>query len=334
LSALLLLLAMLVAAGAVAWWTLYRAESSVAPGRSVQVEIPKGASSADVAMLLATPGVVANPNMFTLRSRLLGAGGDLKPGVYELKTGSDYDGVIRALQAGPKITYFTVAIPEGWTIDRIAARVEDKTGVSAAEFSRLAKQDAREFDFPFLADNHTGSLEGYLFPKTYRVREGTSAADIIHMMLKQYGKEIVAVDYSYARSRNLTPHEVLTIASIIEREASVAKDRPLVASVIYNRLRAKMRLQLDSTVMYVIGNREKLFLRDLKVVSPYNTYLHAGLPPGPIASPGLASIQAAARPATSKYVYYIMDHKDGSQSFTATYAEFLRLKAQAKKGLK
>ena len=262
------------------------------------------------------------------------SGGSLKPGVYDLKTGSDYDDVINALQKGPTVVYYTLAIPEGWTIDRIAARVEQKTGVSAAEFSRLARSGAKEFDFPFLADNPTDSLEGYLFPKTYQVRKGTSAHDIIQMMLTQYGREISTVDYAYARSRNLTEHDVLTIASIIEREASLAKDRPLVASVIYNRLRMKMRLQLDSTVMYVIGNRAKLFVKDLKVESPYNTYLHAGLPPGPIASPGLASIRAAAQPAKTGYLYYIMDHKDGSQSFTTTYAEFLVLKTQAKKGLK
>lgn len=331
--AAVIVLVLAVVAGGAVWWTLYRAESDVPAGRTMQVQVPKGASSAEVGRLLAAKGVVANSTMFVLRARSLDASSRLKPGVYDLKTGSGYDGVIRALQAGPTIVYYSVAIPEGWTIDGIAARVEEKTGVTASEFSRLAGSGSKEFGFPFLAGNPTHSLEGYLFPKTYQVRKGTSARDIIRMMLTQYGKEISSVDYSYARSRGLTEHDVLTIASIIEREASVAKDRPLVASVIYNRLKKKMRLQLDSTVMYVIGNREKLFLNDLKVESPYNTYLHAGLPPGPIANPGLASLRAAAQPAESGYLYYIMDHKDGSQSFAVTYEDFLRLKTRARKGL-
>jgi len=328
-----IVLLLLAAAGGAAWWTFYRTEVDVPAGRDVQIRVPKGASSTDVGSLLASKGVVGNANMFVMRARSLEAASKLKPGVYDLKTGSDYDAVIGILEAGPKIVYFTVAIPEGWNIADIAARVEAKTGIPAAEFSELANKGAHEFDFPFLADNPTDSLQGYLFPKTYQVRKGTGARDVIKMMLTQYAKETSEIDYSYATSRGLTGHDVLTIASIIEREASVAKDRPLVASVIYNRLQKKMRLQLDSTVLYVIGNREKLYLKDLKVESPYNTYLHVGLPPGPIANPGIESLKAAAQPTKTGYMYYIMDHKDGSQSFAVTYEEFLRLKARAKKGL-
>jgi UPF0755 protein len=126
---------------------------------------------------------------------------------------------------------------------------------------------------------------------------------------------------------------VLTIASIIEREAQVDKDRPKVASVIYNRLAIGMRLQLDSTVQYALDGKAKLTLNDLKTDSPYNTYLYKGLPPGPVCSPGMSAIKAAAQPAKTDYLYYILTHKDGSQSFATNYADFLRLKAQFKKGL-
>jgi UPF0755 protein len=152
-------------------------------------------------------------------------------------------------------------------------------------------------------------------------------------MLAQYGEETAMLDYSYAQSKGLTPHDVLTLASIIEREASVATDRPKVASVIYNRLAIHMRLQLDSTVQYALHGKAKLTLADLQDPSPYNTYTHDGLPPGPICCPGLVAIQAALSPAKTKYLYYILTHKDGRQSFATNYADFLKLKAQFKKGL-
>lgn len=318
-------------AGAV-WWTLYRAEAAVPAGRKVEVTVPKGASGAEVGRILARQGVVANSTMFGWRARELAASSRLKPGAYEFVTGSDYDAVIRALEAGPTIVYDTLTIPEGWTIDQIAARVEAKTGIPADEFRTIASTRGKDFDFPFLAG--TSSLQGYLFPKTYQVRRGSTAEQVVRMMLAQYGKETEGLDMAYSASKHLTPRDVLIIASIIEREASLSKDRPLVASVIYNRLAKRMRLQLDSTILYVIGNRTKLLLGDLKTQSPYNTYLHAGLPPGPICNPGLSSIEAAANPASTKYLYYIMDHKDGSQSFSVTYDEFLALKARARLGLR
>lgn len=332
--AVLLLLAVLAAVGIGAWWNLYRVESDVPPGRSVQVEIPKGASSGEVAALLAKAGVVANSNMFSVRARLLGAGGDLKPGIYDWTTGSDYDAVVDRLQKGPTVVYATVVVPEGWTIEQIATRVEEKTGISADDFTKTARRGKKLFDYAFLADNPTDSLEGYLFPKTYRVKEGSSAEVVLGMMLTQYAKETAGLDTSYAKTRGLSMHDVVTVASMIEREARVAKDRPLVSSVIYNRLAKKMRLEIDATVQYVLGGKAKLLYSDLKVESPYNTYLHPGLPPGPIASPGLASLQAAVAPAKTGYLYYVLTHKDGSHTFATTYAEFVRLKAQAKKGLK
>ncbi len=328
---------MLVAAGVSAgvWYTLFRPAVDVAAGASVTVTIPKGTSSSQVGRMLAARGIVANATMFDLRARTDGVASRLKAGTYTLVTGSDYAEVFGILEEGPPpVVYTKVTIPEGWTIGQVAARVESATGIPRAEFTTLATTGAKSFDFAFLQSNTTGSLEGYLFPKTYEVKEKSTAADVIRMMLAQYEKETAGIDFTYAASKGVSQHGVVTIASIIEREASVAKDRPLVASVIYNRLAIHMRLQLDSTVMYVIGNKNKLLLADLQAPSPYNTYLHEGLPPGPIASPGLTALQAAATPTKSKYLYYIMDHKDGSQSFAASYEEFLRLKAAARRGLK
>jgi UPF0755 protein len=333
----LVLLLVVAVVGIGAWYSLFRNESGLAPGRSVQVVIPAKSSSAQIAAVLAKSGAVPNALMFRIQARLNRGDSKLKPGTYDLTTGMDYLDAIATLEAGPTVVYYTVAIPEGWTIDEIAKRVEAKTGVPAAEFEKVAKTSAQDAQlrakYPFLSSNKTPSLEGYLFPKTYQVKKGSSALTIIGQMLTQFGEETSGLDLSRAASAGISEHGVVTIASIIEREASVPRDRPLVASVIYNRLAKKMRLQLDSTVMYVVGNKT-LSLADLKVASPYNTYQNMGLPPGPIASPGLVALQAAAAPAQTAYLYYIMDHKDGSQSYADTYAQFLVLKALARKGLK
>jgi len=265
---------------------------------------------------------------------MLNATSSMKAGTYTLITGSSYEAVIRRLQAGPPAPVLvTITIPEGWGIDRIAARVEALVHIPAADFVQLAKTGAKQFDYAFLDGNPTDSLEGYLFPKTYEVKPNAKAADIIGLMLAQYGKETASLDYGYATSKGLTHHDALTLASIIEREASVPSDRPKVASVIYNRLGFHMRLQLDSTVQFALNGKAKLSLEDLKTQSPYNTYVNAGLPPGPICNPGLVAMQAALAPAKTKYLYYILTHKDGRQSFATNYADFLVLKAQFKRGL-
>jgi UPF0755 protein len=323
-----------LAGGFGVWSTLYRATANVPPGRPITVTIARGASGDQIATQLANVGVVANPTMFRLRATMLGANGKLKPGTYTLATGSSYEGVIAALTRGPLIEYITVTIPEGWGIDKTAARMQEKLGIPAVEFIKLATTGAKQFDFAFLADDPTPTLEGYLFPKTYDFKKGVKAAGVIRIMLTQYGIETAGLDYSYSKSKGLTPHDVLAIASIIEREAQVTSDRPKVASVIYNRLAIGMRLQLDSTVQYALNGKAKLTLNDLKTDSPYNTYFYKGLPPGPICSPGMSAIKAAAHPAKTNYLYYILTHKGGSQSFTSSYSVFLQLKNQlAKKGL-
>ncbi len=182
-----------------------------------------------------------------------------------------------------------------------------------------------------LTGAYRNSLEGYLFPKTYQVKEGATARDVIEMMLDQFDKEIAAVEVSGAKKKNLTLADLVTMASIIERETKVAKERRVVSSVIYNRLHQKMRLDMCSTIEYVIKEHKlRLTYEDLNVDSPYNTYRHAGLPPGPIASPGLASLKAAAVPADTQYLYYVLTGKDGSHTFARNSEEFARAKAKSK----
>jgi UPF0755 protein len=328
-----IVLVLVAVGGAGAWWYLFlRADAAgVQPGQPVQVEIVQGASTAAIAESLSVAGVVPNANMFRLEARRAGADGQLRAGIYELQTGMSYTDVIAQLRAGPPIAYVTVTIPEGWVIPEIAERVERDTGIPAAEFESLAQAGYAEFPREYLEAVPDVTLEGYLFPKTYRVEEGSTARDVIEMMLDQFETEITEVDLAAAEARGFTLHEVVTMASIIERETRVAEERETVSSVIHNRLEQGMRLEIDATIEYLLpGTRFRLTYDDLQIDSPYNTYRNAGLPPGPICSPGLASLKAAASPADTDYIFYVLTDPDGSHTFTETYAEFLRAKELSK----
>jgi len=331
--AVAVLLGVLALASAAVWATLYRPATAVETGKPVQLQVPKGASTTQIATLLTDAGVVPNAMMFRVQTRLAEADGQLKAGVYDLATGMPYDLVIERLQQGPPIKYVTVTIPEGWVVTQIASRLDKEAGIPKEEFLKLARGGAKEFaaEHPYLEDAYKGSLEGYLFPKTYRFPEGTTARKAIETMLDQFDKEIAEVDLSTAEKSGLSVPDIVTIASIIEREARIPKERPLVSSVIYNRLERKMRLQMCSTVDYVLpGTHFRLTLKETRTPSPYNTYLHKGLTPGPISNPGLASIKAAAAPADTDFIFYVLTGKDGSQTYASNAAEFAKAKQKSK----
>jgi UPF0755 protein len=323
---------LLVSGAAGAWWVFVRPTGPEVPaGRQVKVTIPEGANMDTIAGKLDAAGVIANANGFQLAVRFAGTGDQLKSGVYELTTGMPDDVVIDALSVGPRSESVMVTIPEGYTVRQIAKRLESKAGVPAGQFADLALNHAADFKarHPYLRTNTSPSLEGYLFPKTYAMRRGAKAAEAIDLMLDQFGKEIETIDMTYARSKNLNTHDIVTIASMVEKEALVARERPLVASVVYNRLKARMRLGMESTVRYALdGKAGTLTYQDVRVDDPYNTYIHKGLPPGPICNPGLAALEAAARPAETKYLYFVTTGKDGSSTFTTNAADFEKAKAR------
>lgn len=322
----------LVLAG-VAAWSILRPQNDVTPGRETVVDVPRGATTAEIAGLLTSAGVVDNEYGFRLKARLAKADGRLAPGTYEFTTGMDDDEVIARMIQGPPTEEVTVTIPEGFVIEQIAERLEAKADIPAKTTVRVAKTQARRFvkGRPYLADVYDGSLEGYLFPKTYRIRKGDSPEAALGVMLDQFDKELAGVDLSKARAAGMTLNDVVVIASIVEREARLDSERPLVSSVIRNRLRRGMRLEIDATIEYVLpGNRFRLRYSDLRIESPYNTYRVRGLPPGPIASPGLASLQAAAEPAETDYLYYVLTGRDGSHTFTTNKRDFLKAKQISK----
>ena len=328
LSAALVACALALVALAAGWFLLVRPDHSISAGEPVEVAIAKGTSTAGIAEQLSQEGVIGNALMFRVLARTGDRDAALKAGTYALETGMEYDAVLARLEKGPEIVIFDVPIPEGFTTRQVATRFAKRAGVDEDELLALMTSGAPRFadEYPFLAGAYRDSLEGYLFPATYRVKEGASAETVVRMMLDTFAKKTASLDMSYAESKNLTFSDVIVIASAIEREAQLADDRPRVASVIYNRLKAGMRLQLCATVLYELPGKTSVTLEDLKIESPYNTYIHAGLPPGPISNPGIASIEAAAHPPKTKYLYYVLTGKDGSHTFTETYDEFLRAK--------
>lgn len=308
----------------------------IEPGLPVHVVIEQGSTTAAIAGQLAELGVIDSAFMFRLKVRDTGAGERLKAGEYDLATGMAYEDVIERLTAGAIAEYVDVTIPEGFTAEQVAARMAAQAGVPADEMLRLCTTGADEFvaDHPYLEGAHNGSLEGFLYPATYSIEPGTQPREIVEMMLGKFDREVAVVDLSYAETRGLDLVDVVVIASILEREARLEDEFPLVSSVIYNRLARPMKLQLCATVMYTMPDgTTALTTKDLEQETPYNTYLHDGLPAGPISNPGMRALQAAARPAETDYLYYVLTGADGSQTFTATYDEFLEAKRRGQAAL-
>lgn len=326
----LFLLPLVLVAGFAAYG--FWASSGSKTGEKVTVLIPRGASAGEIADLLASEGIIRVPWLFKFVARVRGVATDLHAGKYELRTRMSYGDVIATLRKGPKVRFARVTIPEGKTVREVAAIIGRKTHITAAKFLAAIKAGvARPKDLPKQSVNY----EGYLFPKTYDILEDATARDVVRLLTDQFQTETKALDWSAASRLEVTPYQIVVIASLIEREAKVAKDRPLIAAVIYNRLRRGMRLQIDATVQYAIFQqtgryKSRLLFEDLEIDSPYNTYRIDGLPPAPIASPGLDSIRAALAPASVDYLYYVLINDKGEHAFASTAAEFERLKRRAK----
>jgi UPF0755 protein len=288
-------------------------------GDAVRVTIPQGSSLSQIADRLESAGVVDDAGFFQLRARLDGASGDLRPGSYELREDMTYVAALEALQEGVPPNIVQVAIPEGLSRREIRPLTAGLRGNYIRASRRSPRLDPADYDAP-----RGATLEGFLFPATYELKKGRPVKALVNEQLDHFKRNFERVDLSFAKRKNLSAYDVLIIASLIEREAAVAKERPLIASVIYNRLRDDIRLGIDATVRYVTNNwRRPLRQSELANPSPYNTRVHFGLPPGPIGNPGLASIRAAARPARTNYLFYVAAVcGNGRHKFAKTDAEF------------
>ena len=287
----------------------------------VRVQIPTGASVTQIGDILEENDVIASAFFFRARVTLGGSRGDLKPGSYRLKRDMSYSAAIDALSEGPPKDIVTITIPEGRSRPEVAAIVEEAglTGNYEQATVRSSGLDLSRYKAGGAAD-----LEGFLFPATYELKRGASVEDLVSKQIAAFKEQFAAVDLREAKRKNLTPYDVLIIASMVEREASLDQDRPLVASVIYNRLRAGMPLGIDATIRFALGNwTEPLKQSELASPSPYNTRTNVGLPPGPIGNPGLESIEAAANPAESDYLFFVVKPcGEGEHAFSETDAEF------------
>jgi UPF0755 protein len=292
----------------------------------VAVQIPPGADAGSIGRLLERKGVIDDARFFELNATLTLRRGKLRTGNYVLRRNMTNGAAIDALLQGPKVRVvktFSVTIPEGLS-RREAAPVVDKSGIEGsylkATGSKAALARARKLGAPKGAK----TLEGFLFPATYELKAGATADDLVDKQLDAFRQNFGGIDLKQAKRKNLTRYDLVIIASMIERETSSDKERPLVASVIYNRLKQDIRLGIDATIRYAENNwTDPLRESELDRDGPYNTRKRLGLPPTPIGNPGLASLKAAANPANTDFIFYVA--KPGAcHAFSSTDAEFAR----------
>ncbi len=292
----------------------------VNPGGQVSFVVPSGATARDIAQILHEAGLIKSPVLFRLIAKYHGLDGRLKAGDYQLEAGLTMSEIVRRLEEG-QVKTIAFTVPEGLTVVQVAELLEQKGLVSKSEFLEAARDLSLVEEFLPAGVQLGEPLEGYLFPETYHVGPDASAPEIVRLMLDTLKSHISADVSGKMAEMGYSLHEVLTLASIIEKEAVIDDERAIISGVYHNRLRINMKLDADPTVLYAHGRTHgSLTYKDLDIESAYNTYRVSGLPPGPIASPGWKSIQAALYPAEVDYFYFVA-RDDSSHVFSRTLAE-------------
>ena len=297
-----------------------------AEGSPVKVTIPPGSSAREIGDRLARARVVGSGLLFSIRAALSGKRGDLRSGPHTLRRDMSYSAAIGALSSQPAVIKpptVRIVIPEGRSRRETIPIV--RRARLQGDYMEASKHFSGALDpFRYGTPNGTRSLEGFLFPATYELRVGGTARALVERQLAAFRDNFARVDVRRARRKNLTGYDVLVIASMVEREAQLPAERPLIAAVIYNRLKDGIPLGIDATTRYETSNWSRpLTASELSRDSPYNTRKRAGLPPTPIGNPGLASMRAAAAPANVDYRYYVVKPGScGTHVFSATFAQF------------
>ncbi|WP_275900571.1 endolytic transglycosylase MltG [Paenibacillus periandrae] len=306
------------------------------------IMIPPGMSPLSIAELLESKGLIRNARVFTYYLKYAHQGSKFQAGEYEMLPGMTNDAIIDTFNKGLTVKEqgIKLTVPEGYTVRQIADKVQQQFGIDPGLFIEKAQQDnhftAHVFSKMANQTQLRSRLEGYLFPETYEWSKDIKVEDMLNNMMLELDRKLEQLPDNWPQAmadRGQSFHEMLTIASLIEREAVLDEERPLVSGVIHNRLRKKMELQIDATVQYLFDKpKDRLFEKDLQTESPYNTYLHKGLPPGPIASPSLSSIKAAIYPADNNFLYYVTK-KDGTKAhyFGETFDQHQKNIAVSKK---
>lgn len=291
--------------------------------RSIQVKIREGTSTAEIADKLAERGVIKSKLKFRILARLRGYDDKLRPGSYSFTADMDDDEVFAKLLTGEKrLIQFT--IPEGFGVKEIAERLQNLDLADKAEFLKAAA-DFAPYEYMKKRENVFYAAEGFLFPDTYAVESDMEVAEILDLMAGTLNKKLTMSMRKQAEAMGLSIYDLITLASLVEREVRFPEDRPIVAQVLLKRLKLNMPLQTDATLQYLMETpKEDVSIEDTQIDSPYNTYQHTGLPPGPIANPGMAAIEAVLHPAETDYLYFVADRR-GHNHYANTYEEHLNL---------
>ena len=280
----------------------------------VRVLVPRGATLRVAAESLAKAGVVQNATAFRLYGMLRGSDRSIRAGTYLFKRGTSWGEVLDDLRGGKGLEH-AITIPEGWSLIQIVPQLARVLEVPVDSVQAAVRDTAllHRLDVP------TPTLEGYLFPDTYVFPDGTTARAAVRVMVERFERVWQPEWNARLQALAMSRHDVMALASIVEKEARLPEERPVIAAVYLNRLKAGMLLQADPTVQYALGKHvARVLYKDLEVESPYNTYKHTGLPPGPIASPGKPAIVAALNPANVPYTYFVA-HPDGHHEFTTNF---------------
>lgn len=305
------------------------AEEVELSGTTISVTIPEGAGTEDIAKILKENDLISSVFGFKLTSKLEGFDGTYKQGTYNIDTGMTKRQIMELLQSGKIAADLKLTVPEGYTVKQIAEKAAETGICTAEEFIHEANNG--KFDYDFLKDlpEREYRLEGYLFPDTYFLSESMTAHDVINAMLARFDQMYTKEYQNAVASSGYTLDEIITLASMVEKEIKLPEERAKAAGVMYNRLRDGIRLGIDATVLYAVGKTAgELTQADLDTDSPYNTRKIDGLPLGPISNPGEASIKAAIYPEDHNYLYYVVEAvgKD-NHVYCETYDEFLNAKA-------
>ena len=309
--------------------------ASLTPGVEVTVVVPPGSSARAISNQLEDQAVIADGSDFLAEVERQGATDQLRAGTYVLVSGADYDVLIGELVAGAPTEAVRLTVIEGLRIERMLESIAAQTPHSVDELSAVLLDGTVES--AFLPERVPAGMpeltrwEGLLSPDTYEFNVDASPEVILQRLADTLASRMDTIDWSLLEERGLTPYDGLTIASLIEKEAKLEEERPLISSVIHNRLEREQALQIDVTIIYALNNdaREVTFA-DLEIDSPYNTYQRFGLPPTPLSGVRVASLQAAANPAETAYLYYVLIDEDGTHGFSETLEEHEALKEQAK----
>lgn len=316
------------AAGGAVGFSRYLKNCRASAGAHAPVDftIPSGATGDEVVSSLVGQGVMRCPSVVRWDLRKRGLASAFEAGDYQLTTNMTLDQVLTIFAGGQKVVTVSVTLPEGWTAEQMVPELSQRLHVPPGDLH--TEMERGRTIAPYLPSGHP--IEGFLFPKTYEFpKVGLTATTVVDAMTDQFRQEVRKLNWGAAKRLHVTPYEVVTIASMIEREAQVPSERSKVAAVIYNRLNMRGEpLGIDATLAYVDPNpADGLTDSDLKIDSPYNTRTNLGLPPTPIANPGLASIKAALNPAKTNDWLYVLCSDDGHHAFTDSYSEFLQLKS-------